>query len=229
MRHDWLEYAQRFSWNPSITVALTSATVGSVITLAWITVSNARRRKSRRRATALELALSLEGHARACRTMMHKAVWALAASSDHARHEACKDVTIPSFVFPDKLDWQVLSQKAISELREYPAMVHAAREHLEAFREFGEPVDFCWQAEFECAKAAKSALALARATRRRFGVTPWKPGAKDSSMERELSDFIANAEAKRKVSLQERARFTFEQKVEVSPIVARTDGIAPSA
>ena len=229
MRHDWLENAQRLGWDTPITVALVSATVGSVITLAWITASNARRSKRHRRDTALELALSLEGHARACRTMMHKAAWALTASSDHTRHEACKDVTIPSFVFPDKLDWQVLSQKAISELREYPAEVHVAREHLEAFREFGEPADFCWQVEFECAKAAMSALALARATRRRFGATPWKPGAKDSSMERELSDYIANAEAKRKASLQEPARFTFEQKLEVRSMVARTDEIAASA
>jgi hypothetical protein len=228
MRHEWLEYVQRLSWDTPITVALASATVGSVITLAWITASNARRRKCQRRDTALELALSLEGHARACRTMMHKAVWALTASSAHARHEVCKDVTIPSFVFPDKLDWQVLSQKAISELREYPAMVHAAREHLEAFREFGEPAEFCWQVEFECAKAAMSALVLARATRRRFGTATWKPGAKDSAIERELSDFIANAEARRKASLQEPTRFAFEQKLEVNPIVARTNGIAAS-
>jgi hypothetical protein len=160
--------------------------------------------------------------------MMHKAVWALTASSVHARHEVCKDVTIPSFVFPDKLDWQVLSQKAISELREYRAMVHAAREHLEAFREFGEPAEFCWQVEYECAKAAMSALVLARATRRRFGTAAWKPGAKDSAIERELSDFIANAEARRKASLQEPTRFAFEQKLEVNPIVARTNGIAAS-
>ena len=228
MRHEWLEYVQRLSWDTPITVALTSATVGSVVTLAWITASNARRRKRQRRDTALELALSLEGHARACRTMMHKAVWALTASSAHARHEVCKDVTIPSFVFPDKLDWQVLSQKAISELREYPAMVHGAREHVEAFRDFGEPTDFCWQVEFECAKSAMSALVLARATRRRFGTATWKPGTRDSAIERELSDFIANAEARRKASLQEPTRFAFEQKLEVNPIVARTNGIAAS-
>lgn len=229
MRHEWLEYVQRLSWDTPITVALTSATVGSVITLAWITASNARRRKRQRRDTALELALSLEGHARASRTMMHKAVWALTASSDLARHEVCKDVTIPPFVFPDKLDWQVLSQKAVSELREYPAMAHAARQHLEAFREFGEAADFCLQVEFECAKAAMSALVLARATRRRFGAATWKPGAKDSPLERELSDFIANTEARRKASLEESTRFAFEQKLEVGAIIARSNGIAASA
>jgi hypothetical protein len=200
-----------------------------VITLAWITASNARRRKRQRRDTALELALSLEGHARACRTMMHKAVWALKASSDHARHEVCKDVTIPSFAFPNTLDWQVLSRKAISELREYPATVHGAREHVEAFRDFGEPTDFCWQVEFECAKSAMSALVLARATRRRFGVATWKPGAQDSAMERELIDFIANAEARRKASLQWSKHFAFEQRLEARTIEARTNEIAASA
>ncbi|OYD73676.1 UNVERIFIED_ORG: hypothetical protein BDU10_5358 [Burkholderia sp. CF145] len=229
MQHEWLEYAQRLSWNTPITVALASATVGSVITLAWITASNARRRKRQRRDTALELALSLEGHARACRTMMHKAVWALKASSDHARHEVCKDVTIPSFAFPNTLDWQVLSRKAISELREYPATVHGAREHVEAFRDFGEPTDFCWQVEFECAKSAMSALVLARATRRRFGVATWKPGAQDSAMERELIDFIANAEARRKASLQWSKHFAFEQRLEARTIEARTNEIAASA
>ncbi|WP_244186786.1 hypothetical protein [Paraburkholderia steynii] len=200
-----------------------------MVTLAWITASNARRRKRQRHDTVLELALSLERHARACRTMMHKAVWALTASAGHGRHDVRKDVTIPSFAFPDTLDWQVLSRRTISELREYPATVHAAREHVEAFREFGEPTDFCWQVEFECAKTAMSALVLARATRRRFGVETWKPGAKDSAMERELSDFIANAEARRKASLQGPKQFAFEQRLEARPIDARTNEIAPSA
>lgn len=43
--------------------------------------------------------------------------------------------------------------------------------------------------------------ALARTMRRRQGVATWKPGAKDSGTERELSHFIANAEEKRKASL----------------------------
>ncbi|BCG02433.1 hypothetical protein PPGU19_070010 (plasmid) [Paraburkholderia sp. PGU19] len=212
MRHEWLEYVQRLSSDTPVTVALTSATIGSVVTLARITASNARRRKRQRRDTALELALSLEGHARACRTMMHKAVWALTASADYARHGARKGVTIPPFAFPDKLDWQILSRKVVSELREYPAAVYAAREHVEAFREFGEPTDFCWRVEFECAKAAMSALMLARATRPRFGAATWKPGAKDSAMELELSDFIANAEARRRASLPEPKQFAFQQR-----------------
>jgi hypothetical protein len=229
MRHEWLEYVQRLSWDAPVIVSLTSATIGSVITLAWITASNARRRKRRRHDAALEVALSLEGHVRACRTMMHKAVWALSASSNHALHEVDKDVTIPSFVFPERLDWQVFGPKTISYLREYPATVHAVGEHLAALRRFGEPADFCWQVEFECAKAAMSALMLARGTRRRFGAAKWRAGAKGSAIERELSDFISNAEARRRASLEEPTPFAYEQKLEMEPIGARTNGLAASA
>jgi hypothetical protein len=41
-----------------------------------------------------------------------------------------------------------MSNKVISELREYPATVHAAREYVETFREFGEPIDFLGQVEY---------------------------------------------------------------------------------
>jgi hypothetical protein len=59
-------------------LALASAAIGSIITLAWISAKDARGRKRQRHDTALEVALSLEGHAWKCRTMMHKAAWAAA-------------------------------------------------------------------------------------------------------------------------------------------------------
>ena len=37
--------------------------------------------------------------------------------------------------------------------------MYAAREYVEAFREFGEPIDLCGQVEYKCAKAAMAALA----------------------------------------------------------------------
>lgn len=54
-----------------------------------------------------------------------------------------------------------------------------------------------------------AALVLARITRRRHGTATWKPRAKDSAMERELSNFIANSEEKRKTSLVGTARCWF--------------------
>ena len=204
MRHEWLEYLQRLDWNTPMILALASGAVGSVITLAWISARDAKERKRQRRETALNLALSLESYARTCRTMMHKAAWATAESTSPISRDASKGVAVPAFAYPDKVQWHVLSRKVISELREYPATVHAAREYVEAFREFGEPIDLCGQVEYECAKAAMAALALARTTRRRHGTATWKPGAKDSALERELSDFIANAEEKRRESLERR-------------------------
>ncbi|QBR04370.1 hypothetical protein [Paraburkholderia pallida] len=217
MRQEWLEYLQQVSWNTPVTLALVSATVGSVVTLAWIAAWDARERRRCRDHTALELALSLESYARTCRTMMHKAVWAASEPVGTTNREACKGVSIPAFAYPDKLKWEVLSRRAISELREYPATVHAAREYVEAFREFGEAIDLCDQVEYECAKVAMAALALARTTRRRHGAATWKPGVKDSAMERELSDFIKNAEVRRKESLERRTGPSVGRRPDVQP------------
>jgi hypothetical protein len=215
MRQEWLEYLQRFSWNTSLALALASSSVGSVVTLAWISARDVRERRRQRRDTALEVAFALESYARTCRTMMHKAAW---AAAEPESRDATKAVSVTAFAYPDKLRWNILSHKVVSELREYPATVHAAREHVEAFREFGEPFDLCGQVEYECAKAAMAALALARTTRRRHGAATWKPGAKDSSMERELSDFIANAEEKRKASLERRSEFTIGRQTDTQQL-----------
>ncbi|EEA02749.1 putative transmembrane protein [Burkholderia sp. H160] len=217
MLQEWLEYLPRLGWNTPITLTLTSASVGSVVTLIWIAARDGRERRRHRRDTSLELALSLESYARTCRTMMHKAAWAASEPVGPTNREASKGVSIPAFAYPDKLRWDVLSRRVISELREYPATAHAAREYVEAFREFGEPSDFCGQVEYECAKAARAALALARTTRRRHGAATWKPGAKDSAMERELADFIANAEEKRKESLERRTGPTVGRQADVQP------------
>ncbi|WMY10963.1 hypothetical protein [Paraburkholderia phenoliruptrix] len=201
MRQEWLEQFQRISLDAPTTVALVSSAVSSVVTLAWIAAWKARERKRRRSDTALELALSLEKYTRTCRIMMHKAAW---AAAEPCRSEASKGVSVPPFAYPDGVHWDVLSRRVVSELREYPATVHGAREYVEAFREFGEPIDVCAQVEFECAKAAISALALARTTRRRHGAAAWKPGAKDSALERDLASFIKTAEENGQTLLERR-------------------------
>ena len=217
MRQEWFEMTQLFSWNSPMALALASAAVGSIITLAWISAKDARERKRQRRDTALEVALSLESYARICRTMMHKAAWAAAEPTRSVNHEATNTVSVPAFVYPELVRWNVFGRKVISELREYPATVYAAREYVEAFRLFGEPIDLCRQVEYECAKTAKAALALARATRRRHGAAIWKPGVRDSAMDRELSDFIACAEEKRKVSLDRRKESTVDRRADTRP------------
>jgi hypothetical protein len=214
MWQEWLEYFRRVDWNGPMTLALASAALGSLVTLTWIAATDARERKRHRRDTALELALSLESFARSCRTMMHKATWAAAEPVGPINREASKGISVPAFVYSDKVQWHLLSRKVFSELREYPAIVHAAREHVEAFREFGEAFDLCGQVEHECAKAAMAALVLARTTRRRHGAARWKPGAKDSALERELSEFIASAEEKRKAPLDRRMDATVGRRID---------------
>ncbi|MPW24013.1 hypothetical protein GCT13_46990 [Paraburkholderia sp. CNPSo 3157] len=218
MRQEWLEFLQRISWNSPVTLALMSGAVGSIVTLTWISAKETREGKRRRRSSALELALSLESYARTCRTMMHKALWAAAEPTGLITREASKGVSVPAFTYPENVQWDILSRKAISELREYPATVHGAREYVEAFREFADPIDVCGQVEYECAKAAMSALALARATRSRHGAAAWRPGAKDSAMERELSDFIAKTEEKRRTSLERRTDSVPDGRTNMQPL-----------
>jgi len=218
MQQEWFEYLQHVSWNTPLSLALASGAVGSVVTLAWISARDFSERRRQRRDSALELALSLESYARTCRTMMHKAAWAATEPAGPMSREATKTVSIAPFAYPDKVRWEVLSRKTVSELREYPATVHGAREYVEAFREFGEPIDLCIQVEYESAKAALAALALARTTRRRHGAAKWRPGAKDSAMERELSDFIVNAEEKRRASLERRTESMVGRRTDAQPL-----------
>jgi hypothetical protein len=218
MHQEWLDYVRRIDLNAPLTLVIAAAAVSSVITLTWVSARDARARKGQRRDTALELALSLESYARACRTMMHKASWAASQPIGAMSREASSAVSIPTFAYPEKLEWRVMSRRATSELREFPATVHAAREHIEAFREFGDPLDLCEQVEYECAKVATAALALARTTRRRHSAARWKPGAKDASLDRELNDFIVSAEEKRKVSLERRSEPPTDRRVDPQPL-----------
>ncbi len=91
---------------------------------------------------------------------------------------------IPDFSFPDKIEWERLKHKVASELREFPAALHSTREYLGAVRESGDPIEVCDEAELESAKAAMQALELALITFWKHSIVPWKPGAKDSDLER---------------------------------------------
>jgi hypothetical protein len=218
MHQEWFEYLHRVDWNAPLALTLATTAISSVVTLTWVSARDARERRRHRRDTALELALSLESYARTCRTMMHKASWAAAEPVRTIKGEAISKVSIPAFAYPEKLDWSAMNRRAISELREYPATVHAAREYVEAFREFGDPLELCGQVEYECAKAAKAALALARTTRRRHGTAVWKPGVRDSALDRELSDFIVSAEEKRKTTLDQRTESASSRSVDPQPL-----------
>jgi hypothetical protein len=217
MPQQLIQNLQRLSWDTPLIFGLASAAVGSVVTLVWLAASHARQRKRQRWDTALDLALSLESYARTCRTMMHRAAWAAAKPIGPTTSEASKGVSLPTFAYPERVRWDALSRRVISELREYPAIVHGAREYVEAFREFADPVDVCEQVEYECAKAAVSALSLARVTRRRHGAAAWRLVGKYSTMESELSDFVAKAEAKRKGLLKRPAQVNLERSTDTQP------------
>lgn len=78
-----------------------------------------------------------------------------------------------------------------SRLREFPVSLHTARQFLHAEREYGSSIDIWAEVAFECAKAARLTLELARLNRAKHGLMPWKPGARDSELAIDLLNFIA--------------------------------------
>lgn len=85
---------------------------------------------------------------------------------------------LPSFLFPETVQWRQFSHKVVSELRDFPARVHAGREELSGFAVYGDLAVFCAEVTFESAKAARDALSLARETRKKHGCVPWRSGAR---------------------------------------------------
>lgn len=197
-------------------VVATSSVISSSVALLMGGVKDMRAHRRERRDVALEAALSLEAYARTCRSMMHKAEWAAREAGRTMSYEPLNGVNVPSFQFPERIQWKWLSHKVASELREFPATVHAAREYVASVWEYGDPVDLCNEVEFECAKSAKQALDLARCTRRKHRAAPWKPGAKDSDLERELIDYISSNGEKRKRRRRDMKQFEVDLAAETS-------------
>ncbi|WP_321794756.1 hypothetical protein [Caballeronia sp. J97] len=179
--------------------------MSSIVVLSLQGVRNRIVRRRERRDVALEVAISLEGYARECRSMMHRADWAREEIARSGSRDAAKSATLPAFSFPERIQWIRLSHRVVSELRDFPASVHSARNDLDAFAEFGEPSAYCDEVSVESAKAARDALLLARETRKKHGCVPWRPGAKDADLTRELLIFISSASEKRHAQQDHRA------------------------
>ncbi|MFM0095639.1 hypothetical protein PQQ87_08500 [Paraburkholderia nemoris] len=186
-------------------VAGVAGLVSSVVSLFWNEIKDGRARKRDARHAALTAALSLERYARDARLMMHRADWAAQEAGRTMSYDPIKGVTLPEFTFPETIEWKWLKHKVTSQLREFPASLHSTRQFLYAEWEFGDPIEVCGEVEFECAKAAKEALDLARLTREKHGVAPWKPGVQDSDLENYLTQFIEETAAKRE-AFRERQR-----------------------
>lgn len=218
MELGWLEYLKQSGWLDVLKVVGPSSVISAAISIGWSAWRDAGQRKADRKDTALSVALSLEGYARSCRAMMHRADWASDQAMRTQSYQPISGVKLPDFSFPEKIDWKWLKHKVTSELREFPATLHSTREFLSSVWEYGDPIEFCDEVEFECAKAAKQALELARITRLKHGVVQWKPGAKDSDLERELSDYIARSEEKRKTLRERHKQFATDLKAETALI-----------
>jgi hypothetical protein len=190
-------FLKQIDWPSWLAIVVTSSAVSAFVVLAMQSLRNRFAHRRDRRDAALEIAVSLEGYARLCRAMMHRADRALAEVSHTGSRDALKSVMLPAFLFPERAQWRRLGHKSVSELRDFPARIHAGREDLGSFAEYGDPVAMGEEVGLESAKAARDALALARATRKKHGCVPWRPGAKDADLNRELVNYIASAEEKR--------------------------------
>ena len=190
-------FLTQIDWPNWLAIVGTSSAISSIVVLAMQGVRDRVVHRREQRDAALDVAISLEAYARVCRAMMHRADWAREEVTRTGNGEAAQSAMLPAFVYPEKFQWRRLSHRVASDLRDFPARIHAGREDLNAYSEFGEPVAFCDEVRLESAKAARDALTLARETRKKHGCVPWRPGAQDADLNRELLAFIAHVEEAR--------------------------------
>lgn len=190
-------FLTQINWPQWLAIVGTSSVISSIVVLLMQALKARLVHRRERRDAALEVAISLEGYARVCRAMMHRADWARGELNRTGDREAVKSAMLPVFLFPEKIQWRRLGHRVVSDLRDFPARIHAGREDLGSFADCGDPVAFSGEVSVECAKAARDALALARETRKKHGCVPWRPGAKDAELNRDLLTFISAAEEKR--------------------------------
>jgi hypothetical protein len=207
MELQWIGYLKQSGWMDLLKIGGVAGIVSSVATLVWNEVRDGRARRLEARHVALTAALSLEQYARDARLMMHRAVWAAHEAARTQSYDPIKRVMLPELVFPESIDWKWLKHKATSRLREFPPSLHSTRQFLYAEWEYGDPIEFCAEVEFESAKAAMQALDLSRMTRAAHGVAPWAPGAQDSDLEKELRQFIEDQRIKRERVRESRRLF----------------------
>ena len=190
-------FLTQLNWPQWLVIAGMSSAISSIVVLLVQGLKDRVTHRHERRDAALEVVISLEGYARVCRAMMHRADWARDELNRTGNREAVKSAMLPAFLFPEKIQWRRLGHRVVSDLRDFPARIHAGREDLGSFADYGDPVALCEEVSVECAKAARDALALARETRKKHGCVPWRPGAKDADLNRDLLTFISAAQEKR--------------------------------
>ncbi|TCF96680.1 hypothetical protein BZM26_36270 [Paraburkholderia strydomiana] len=196
----WFGVVQQFDWQDTLRVVLPSSVISSIVTIAWNSHRDRRDYRRDRRDVALEVALSLEKYARTCRAMMHKADWASDEAIRTNSGQPAHGVHVPEFTYPT-VEWKWLHHKTTCVLRDFPVTVHYAREYVSSTRDYALALDICHEVEFECAKLAKRALALARLTRSKHGAARWNSDTTGSDLEREIDERIAASENRRKVML----------------------------
>jgi hypothetical protein len=205
MALQWIAYLKQSGWMDLLKVGGVAGVVSSVVTLGWNEFREVRVSRREARHVALTVALSLESYARDAQLMMHRADWTRQEAVRLQKYDPLRGVALSEFAFPEPIDWKWLKHRVASQLREFPAALHSTRQFLSVEWEYGDPLDWCAEVEFECARAAIRALVLSRLTSAKHDVAPWKPVAPDADLERELMQFVAEQSAKRE-AFRERQR-----------------------
>jgi hypothetical protein len=193
---------RQIDWPNWLAIVGTSSAISSVVVLLMQGLRQCVLRRRERRDAALDVAISLEGYARVCRAMMHRAEWARDQASRSEGGEPSKSVMLPAFLYPDSLQWRRLRHRTVAELRDFPARIHASREDLMSFAEYADRLVVYSEVALESAKGARDALTLARTTRKKYGCVSWRPAGNDADLSRDLDDFIAVAQEKRHAHVQ---------------------------
>jgi hypothetical protein len=193
---------RQIDWPNWLAIVGTSSAISSVVVLSMQGLRERVRRRRERRDAALDAAIALEGYARVCRAMMHRAEWARDQVSPSGSSEPAKNVMVPAFLYPDALQWRRLHHRTVSELRDFPARIHTSREDLTSFAEYADRILVYSEVALESAKGARDALMLARTTRKKYGCVSWRPAGNDADLSRYLDAFITAAQEKRHALVQ---------------------------
>ncbi|WP_053572301.1 hypothetical protein [Caballeronia cordobensis] len=120
-------------WPKWLAIVGTSSAISSIVVLLMQGIKNRVIHRRERRDAALEAAISLEGYARICRAMMHRTDWARDELNRTGNRDAIKSAMLPAFLFSEHIQWRRLGHRVVSDLRDFPARIHAGREDLGHF------------------------------------------------------------------------------------------------
>lgn len=163
-----------------------SSVVASITTGAIGSVGRRRDKERSARSTALTAALSLEAYAAACRTMMYDAIEGANEAVRQSSYDPIENIDLPSFEFPEGMEWKTVHHTTEVDLREFEGWVKAVRRKMVAETQHGDPMEYVAEVEYRCTTVGLRSIELARETRSREKVPMQRRTEETANHEAEL-------------------------------------------